>query len=143
MDDKNQDNLTTCADRLKQVRRQLRFKQKEFAAKMDISASYLSELETGKTRPGYNFLRILAEMFDISSDYLLHGIGGMFLEMDNPNVVELDFGDQTRQIKEMLEYFKVSPLVRLTVMAYTSRFMLSNEDIIKKDIEKSNGKAQK
>lgn len=125
------------------MRKKLKLNQKEFAVRMGISPSYLSEVETGKTRPGYNFLMAIAREFGVSADYLLHGSGGIFLEKDNPDIVRLEFGEQNTEVREMLHYFKVSPLVRYTVMAYTSKFLLTNAEIVKLDISKSNGKANK
>ncbi len=141
MKDKQFNQLLACAGRLRDIRNRLNFNQKEFAARLEMSASYLSEVETGKAKPSFNFLIKLAEVFGVSADFLLHGSGGMLLGKNNPDVIHLDFGENNTEVRELLDYFKASPLVRYTVMAYTSKFLLTNSEIIKIDIDKSNGKA--
>ena len=49
--------------RLKEGRTQLNLSQKEFAARMNMTSGYISELEYGKARPSFDFLTKLAELF--------------------------------------------------------------------------------
>ena len=134
-------NFVECGERLKKVRAQLKISQKDFAAHLGIAASYLSEIESGKTRPGYNFLIKLAEVFKVSSNWILLGTGGMFLTGENDWFMgRKDFGEQAESIRKLLDYFAKSPLVRLSVMAFASKFLLTNEVSIRKDIEKHQGK---
>jgi transcriptional regulator with XRE-family HTH domain len=139
-----QDHLIEYGKRLRDVRRVLDISQKDFAAQLDVSPSFLSEIESGKTRPGYNFLLKLAAVFDVSPAWLLLGKGAMFFKDENTSaIVNDEFGDHTESIKELLWYFKHSPLVKLSVMAFASKFLLDNEDIIKRDIERNQQKAEK
>lgn len=136
-----QDNLGEYGERLRKVRAQLKISQKDFAANLGVAASYLSEIESGKTRPGYNFLIKLAGVFKVSSNWILLGKGGMFLTDENDWLIgKQDFGAQTESIRQLLGYFAKSPLVRLSVIAFASKFLLTNEASIRKDIEKHQGK---
>lgn len=139
-----QDYLTEYGKRLRDVRRVLDISQKDFAAQLNVSPSFLSEIESGKTKPGYNFLLKLAAVFDVSPAWLLLEKGAMFFKDEKASAIENDeFGDHTESIKELLWYFKHSPLVKLSVMAFASKFLLDNEDIIKKDIERNQQKDEK
>lgn len=139
-----QDYLTEYGKRLRDVRRVLDISQKDFAAQLNVSPSFLSEIESGKTKPGYNFLLKLAAVFDVSPAWLLLEKGAMFFKDEKASTIENDeFGDHTESIKELLWYFKHSPLVKLSVMAFASKFLLDNEDIIKKDIERNQQKDEK
>lgn len=139
-----QNNLVECGERLKKVRAHLKISQKDFAAYLGVAASYLSEIESGKTRPGYNFLIKLVEVFKVSSNWILLGTGEMFLTDENDWLIgRQDFGEQTESIRKLLGYFAKSPLVRLSVMAFASKFLLTNEVSIRKDIEKNQAKKKK
>lgn len=132
-----QDETIDVGKRLKDLRRQLDISQKDFAAQLDISSSYLSEIESGKTKPGYNFLRLIAKTFRINPSWILLEEGDIFLDNeDGPNISEKDFGDATDRVKELLYYMKKSPLVQSTVLGFFIKFLYDNEDIINKDIEK-------
>lgn len=45
--------------------------QSEFACKVGIKQSQVSEWLKGKAKPGYDMLRLIATKLDISADYLL------------------------------------------------------------------------
>ena len=138
-----QDYLTDYSKRLREVRRTLDISQKDFAAQLNISSSFLSEIESGKTKPGYNFLTKLASEFNINPAWLLLGKGTMFLKDDETGSIADDaFGDHTESIKELLWYFVHSPLVKLSVMAFATKFLLDNEEIIQRDIERNKPKEE-
>lgn len=139
---KIQDNLVEYGDRLKDLRRSLEISQKDFAAKLNLAPSFVSEIESGKTKPGYNFLVKLADVFDINPTWVLLGMGSKFIN-DESGISEDDFGDDADKIKNLLWHFKRSPLVKLSVMAFASKFLLTNEEIVKKDIEQNTPKEEK
>ena len=137
---KENNNAIQVGKRLKAVRRELDISQKDFAARIDVSGSYLSEIESGKTKPGYNFLTAIAKEFRVSPSWLLLEEGEMFLGKDKASSVSIgenEFGDQTQRVKELLEYFKQSPLVQSTILSYAGKFLYDNEESIRKDIEKN------
>lgn len=137
-----QENDTSeVGKRLKDVRRALNMSQKDFAAGIDVSGSYLSEIESGKTKPGYNLILAVAREFNVSPNWLLLEKGDMFLEKNSLAAIsENDFGDQVERVKELLLYLKKSPLVQSTVLGFVSKFLYENEESIQKDIEKSEAK---
>jgi SOS-response transcriptional repressor LexA len=66
--------------RLKEIRKYKSFVQKEFANILGVSQGTLSDLEKNKTAPSFQTLQKLKNRFaDISSDWLLTGVGEMFI----------------------------------------------------------------
>lgn len=58
-------------ERLRELRRRSTLTQKEIAAKLNISVSAYQYYESGKSQPNLERLVMLADMFDVSTDYLL------------------------------------------------------------------------
>ncbi|MEK0176283.1 helix-turn-helix transcriptional regulator [Tetragenococcus halophilus] len=60
--------------------------QKEFAQMLDISKSYMSELESNKRNPSIETVNKIAKKLNVSSVYLLYGKKAVF--SDNKNELE-------------------------------------------------------
>lgn len=58
------------AETLKQLRKRKRLNQKQFADKVFVSPSAISQYETGRTMPSRETLERIAKFFDVSTDYL-------------------------------------------------------------------------
>ncbi|MCP5108288.1 MAG: helix-turn-helix transcriptional regulator, partial [bacterium] len=82
MKKKTKNQLATIGQRIKDVRAVLRYSQRSMASDLEMSSSYLSEIESGKANPGPDFFLKLADKFDISVEYLFHGRGAMFYGND-------------------------------------------------------------
>lgn len=63
--------MATFADRLKNLRQELGYLQKELAAKLEISRSTLGSWESGNRIPELGTAQKLADFFNVSVDYLL------------------------------------------------------------------------
>lgn len=143
-ENENENNAIEVGRRLKDIRRALDISQKEFAARIDVTGSLLSEIESGRVKPGYNFLIAIAREYRVNPTWVLLEEGDMFLNNkgghSHNSLNGNEFGDQTVQVKEMLWYLKYSPLVQSTVLSFVSKFLYENELSIQKDIEKSGAK---
>lgn len=128
--------LNNIGERAKYIRTKFDLSKKEFAAKLSISNSFVSEIENNAKRPGFLFMQRVIEVFQVNLNWLVTGKGEIFLQEEKEKIDLDDFGEQTQNIKELLQTFKNSPLVQMTVLSYASIFLLSNEEIIRKDIEK-------
>ena len=62
-------------ERIKIIRKMYNIKQKEFAERVSVSASYISKVESGKEVPTDMLLKLIALDFKISLDWLKDGIG--------------------------------------------------------------------
>ena len=57
--------------RLRYLREGRNLTQKDVSEKIDISRERYNQYETGKRKPDYETLSIIADFFDVSTDYLL------------------------------------------------------------------------
>ena len=69
----NKDILKDFGLRVKTLRKQKRWTQKELAAKFDVRPAHLNKYESGLHAPPLEKLIKLAEIFDSTVDYLLTG----------------------------------------------------------------------
>lgn len=123
--------------RIKTAREQLKLSQREMAKQMGISSSYFSEIESGKKKPGAEFLIKMACLFNISSDYLLHGKGNMYMPQ---GAIDIEDGfDFDRELKDMDSLFwlmRRSNFLENTVMGYAAKVIHENKRLIKLGVEK-------
>lgn len=93
-------------NRLILLRKNLQLNQGEFAKKIGISQTYLSEIERGNRNPAPSFFISLTVVFGVSVDWLLTGAGKMFLKKDSDCVSDntpLYFGDSDiRTVVELM-----------------------------------------
>lgn len=59
--------------RIRQAREQLGYTREQFAEKLDVSVSYLAELERGKTGISVKMLIKVCDLLGLSADYVLFG----------------------------------------------------------------------
>ncbi len=124
------------SERLRAIRFSLRLTQAEMADQLGVSNSFLSEIEKGKTKPGYEFLFNIYDIFDVSLNYLLKGKGDMFCGSGTGEYVEIEKPDgQIDNINQILWYTKRSRLVKHSFIGMASRFILENIDIIRKELK--------
>ncbi|NIM17755.1 MAG: helix-turn-helix domain-containing protein [Candidatus Aminicenantes bacterium] len=141
--------------RLREIREGLRMTQTAFAGKMGMSNSYLCDMESGHVGPGLYTLYRITKFYNISPLYLVHGIEPVFLDQEKeeekkkevehplqqaPEPEPLDFGEDTTRIREMLSYFKRSPVVKYALLGFFSKFVIENKAIIEEDIKKNEEK---
>lgn len=75
--DFHMENASNISARIRSLRKELKLKQADFVAGLNISRSYLSKLETGDEQPGRDLLIRMAHEFNVSLDWLTSGAGGM------------------------------------------------------------------
>jgi len=69
------------ADRLREVRKDLNLKQKEFAKKLRVDPSYISQLESGKHKtPSSMMIEAISSIFPVNREWLLSGQGDRYYE---------------------------------------------------------------
>ncbi len=120
--------------RVKEIRRHLSIAQKEFALQLGISGSYLSEIESGKIKPGFDFFSKCVNTFKISPLYLLIGDSPIFFDAD-PKQIPSTFRENSGKIQEMFWYMEHSDMVRHAMIEYFIRYSLQNKDLIKNELK--------
>ena len=123
--------------RLKEVRKKLNnMTQKDFGAKIEMSGSYLSEIESGVIKPGFDFFYRIIREFKISPVYLLHGEPPVFIDEKKPEEeCRNKYEEIDKKMKELLFYMEHSDPVRYAVLEFFSRYYLQHRDIIKDELK--------
>ncbi|NIM13686.1 MAG: helix-turn-helix domain-containing protein [Candidatus Aminicenantes bacterium] len=133
--------LLHLGSRVIEARGKLGLKQKDFAKALGVSASYLSDIELGKTRPSFDFLISCYSKYKLNISWLLVGDGPMFLDRESgKKVCEYDFGDQSEVMHEMLGMMEKSKYCRNVLAASLLRTYYENETIIKRDLKRETDK---
>lgn len=81
-------------DRLARLRRASGWTQRELGRRLGVKAAEVSKLETGIRRPRAEVVPRLAEVFGVSSDYLLTG---------------RSFGERDLRLRERIEALEILP----------------------------------
>ena len=74
-------------ERIKEVRKHFGLTLVEFGAKIGLSNSALSLLESGKRNPQEQTLRLICREFNVSYDWLRDGVGEMLQQVDEDDDV--------------------------------------------------------
>ncbi len=140
--------VKALGERIKGIRLNLGLTQREFAHKMKMSNTHLSDIETGYSGPGFYFFYRITKYHKVNPLYLLFGKQPVFLEEEEKKQEEekqepekraalesLDFGENTPRIREMLLYFQRSPMVKFAVLSFFSKYIVENTTLIQKDIK--------
>jgi transcriptional regulator with XRE-family HTH domain len=134
-----QDSLIELGKRVKAIRKVLHISQKDFAKKINISGSFLSEIEAGKSKPGYDFFFNISKFCNVNIAFLLHGKGEMFVEFDKgPMITSKEPNYQIETLNELLWYIERSSLLKHTIMGFATKFIYENEETMNKELEKYN-----
>jgi transcriptional regulator with XRE-family HTH domain len=124
----------------------LNIKQKDLAKAMNISAGYLSSIESGNSNASVDFLYHLSAKFKISLDYLFHGTGEMFLQAipqpPEPAPPGKDFINDIETLDDLVWLTEHSPMFKNTLMGFAAKYFYENENNIKRNIEKSKKKKE-
>lgn len=129
---------TGFADRLKGIRKSLRFKQKEFAERLKISGPALSEIEGGKYKPGHDFFIKISKEFNVNLYYLLFGEGDMFLDPMASYIRRVNkFAVNTPDVREFFHYFEHSSLLQYLILAHFKLIMAkeTEREAIEKEVK--------
>jgi transcriptional regulator with XRE-family HTH domain len=127
---------TTFGERLRQIRQHLKYKQADFAEKLNISGPALSEIENDKYKPGHDFFYNLVQEFNVNLYYLLFGEGDMFSESTSsfsPGLAK--FAVVNEEVSKFLWYFEHSPIVQYYILGQFRRFYQKEKEEVELDIE--------
>ncbi|MGD2093002.1 MAG: helix-turn-helix transcriptional regulator [Candidatus Aminicenantes bacterium] len=128
--------LTVIGKRIKTVREALGMTGKDFARSINIAAPYLSQIERGnKNNPGVSLFYKIARVHNVSLDYLVCGIGDMFITAAHQHSnSQREYVDKIETLDDLYWFLENSTFFRNIVMGYAFKLHLENEDIIKKSL---------
>lgn len=110
----------TFGEKLKQARKEAGLSQEQFAQKLIVSRSAVAKWESDKGMPDVNNLKVIAQLLDVSVDYLLAEDEKLsFNETKEPiDLEQFEVTGKCRDKKDAACYFKFSkaeaiyPLIR-------------------------------
>lgn len=136
-------NKKEVGSRIKSIREALKLKQKEFCTKLNISDASLSELETGKYRPSFDFLANIAKKYNANLYYIYFGKGKMFVDPAPVSTVsEEDFVISIDSVHKLYDHFEKSPYVQYSMLHHYRGLMIDKGEAIAKEIEMFEKKKQ-
>ena len=143
-----QEHTFTLGDRIKEIRRELRLSQKTFAQALEISSSYMSEIESGKKNPGFEVLNRLTDKYNVNLSYLFTGEGDFFIQHQKEKIIEikkkkLDFNGADQLIEEMLWYMEHVPVVKYAVIEFFKSYLFEKRAMIQEELEEYEQKVHK
>ena len=112
-------------ERLKEIRKELRLTQKEFAKKLGITDSGISRLEKGQNQLTDQMIRSICREFNVNYSWFVSGTGEMFVEVPQTSIDELcaQYGLDDFDRVLILEYLKMSADARKTLKDYIRNVM--------------------
>jgi transcriptional regulator with XRE-family HTH domain len=128
--------IVDIGKRLLELRSVLGIQQKDMARDIGINPGYLSDIENGKkTNPGFAFLHKISLHYQVSLDYLVHGIGDMFLPGSDREEQKIEnFQPVFNDIDDLVWLMKRSSYVKNTIMGFAVKFFIENEGLIKQEM---------
>ena len=122
--------------RLIKVRRFLGIMQKDFAKELGLSVSFISQVESGKTKPGFTFFKRIIEAYYINPVYLITGKGEIFLDKATGDALSgSEYGGDSERVDRMLNYINQSPQVKFAILEFFNRYVFENRELISEDIK--------
>lgn len=130
-----------CGKRVREIRKLLTMNQKEFASKVSISPTSLSDIERGKFKPGFEFLVNLVRIFNVNLYYVLFAEGDMFIDpaiasFHNKRRYAVDIED----VRNFFYYFERSSIFQYDVMKYFKTKLFKEKKTYQEEIEASQKK---
>ena len=76
----------SCDQRLKRFRKGANLSQRQLAAALGVSQSFVGNIESGRSEPSRNFLLALSEHFRVNPAWILEGRDPMVFDLPNPDM---------------------------------------------------------
>lgn len=119
---------TGMRGRIRAVRLALDMTQAEFAAPFGISGNTYSGIESGIGSPTIKTLYLLTTVYNVDSEYILHGTGEMFKGNDGLRKSVSQPPEDIFSYEDVQWYAAHSPLFRSAVTAKAGAYLFENRD---------------
>lgn len=130
-----QEIVKKFGERVRLIRNELKLSQKEFAAKIGVASSYISELESGKTGAGFDFMYKVSLHYNINPFYLFHGRGPRFLSAEFEMVAAQPLEPllEDEKVRELFYWIQHSELFRYAILLFAKQYLIENKGLLKKE----------
>jgi transcriptional regulator with XRE-family HTH domain len=137
-------NLEQFGDRVRKVREALDISQKKLGEAVNLSASFISDIEKGKSRAGYDFFYYISTVYGVNLYYLVHGEGDMFGTAGViPSLGSKKIGEGVETTSELLWYIENIPYIKHMVFGFATKSIFDNEALIKREMKNKSRKEKK
>lgn len=98
------------SERVTMIREIKQLSLQKFADSLEISRSYLRTVESGKSEPSYRMLKALTKAHGVNANWIINGIGKMFLEEENSGVEikHLDVYSELERHKKLVAQLEIN-----------------------------------
>jgi len=125
----------TFGYRIKKIRKALNIKQQDFATRLKISNSSLSEIEKGTYKPCHDFFVNISREFSVNLYYLFFGEGEMFQDPTALYILQSnEFDANNADVRQFLSDFQRSPILKYLILGHYRSIMQKEKDTIEKEI---------
>jgi transcriptional regulator with XRE-family HTH domain len=121
--------------RVKSIRKTLKLTQDELSQKINVSTTYICQVEKGKYKPNCYFLENISRELNVNLYWLLFGQGEMFLD---PAILlalqSSNYSVKTEEVRNFLWYYQRSAIVQHSTMAHFYTLLIQQKQNIDKEI---------
>jgi transcriptional regulator with XRE-family HTH domain len=127
---------------IRDVRKHLGLKQKQFAQRLNISGAYMSDIEAGKKNPGIDVLEKMYKIFNVNPSYLFTGEGDLFLQSNEIKKKEPELpalkalSDEMTMTRKLVWYVMNIPVVRYAMLEAFRSYLHEKGDMVEEDVVK-------
>ena len=100
-------------ERLKELRKELKITQQEFADKIGSKRNTVAKYETGVNTPSTAVISLICTKFHVNEEWWRTGNGDMFIEMTKDEQIEEFIGDALRNEEDSFKKRLISGLAAL------------------------------
>ncbi|MCK9599226.1 MAG: helix-turn-helix domain-containing protein [Sphaerochaeta sp.] len=118
----------TVNERIKTVRKRLKYNQADFGKRIAVAQNYLSNIEVGQREATSKIVKLICKEFGVNEEWLREGKGEMFI---NESELLVTLGSRYDTLDDMdkrilLEYIKLKPSQRKVMREFIRR--VANEE---------------
>lgn len=126
--------MSTIGDRIAEIIESQKIKKVQFAARINVDQSYISQLTSGKKVPSDRTIADICREFSVSEEWLRTGRGEMFIQKMESEELAAFFGDLLKDEPDF-RHRLIAAMSRLTLDEWKVLEKLATEAVegIKKD----------
>lgn len=122
--------------RCKAIREKIGLSQTDLAKNLNVSNGTICAIEKGIVYPPFKVIFGLCLIFKVNMFYICNGSGDMFMEENSiPSWMDSIPGYQLDFLKNFLNLYEKSELVRFSFQAYFKKYQLENKALIELELD--------
>jgi transcriptional regulator with XRE-family HTH domain len=108
----------TIGNRVKQIRQTIGYTQEKFAKRINISTSYLAEIEVGSKEYNKRILHLISTEFQVDEQWLTTGEGNMYAEGNDAKTALMN--SYFRSLSPKYQAYTLEVLQQLADLCYST-----------------------